>query len=101
MSAYDSKIAAKLLDLSVNKTNYNQAKNEWIFTGTVIDNGAPIKYCELCGHELRYEYIIVNQLNGRQLAIGSDCVKNYLMIEYSQISIHQLRKSRLLMMVRI
>lgn len=42
MSVYEDTIIQKLLSYSVEKTDYEIAKKEWVFEGTVIDNG-PIK----------------------------------------------------------
>ncbi|PGT90155.1 hypothetical protein COD17_09165 [Bacillus thuringiensis] len=34
--------------------------------------------CELCNHEeIRYEYRIVNWLNGNEMVVGSECIKKF------------------------
>jgi hypothetical protein len=82
---YETGIILKLCSLSVNKLDYNLAKTEWRFTGEIIDNQKPIRYCGLCGHNIQYEYILVNQFNGCRLPVGSECVCNYFNVHYDKV----------------
>ena len=88
-AVYEDQLISKLLSLSVSK-DIEIAKNEWLFNGEVIDYG-PIKdqikkiNCDLCGHPIRYQYIITNKENKRKMGIGSECIGNYTSVHYSRI----------------
>ena len=83
---YEEAVMASILGKSVEKERYDVAKREWEFTGTVDDHG-PIHnqmgktaHCQLCGHEIRYGYILANRISGARLEVGSECIGNYLEI---------------------
>ena len=62
-----------------------ELKKEWDFTGKVVDHGPikdqkPIKRCQLCGHNLRYGYILINSKNNKKVEVGSECIGNYMEI---------------------
>ena len=79
---YQDAISSKLLSFSLEKTDYQKALKEWSFNGGVIDHG-PIKdqmikaNCALCGHPIRYGYILQNKAAGRDIEVGSECIGNY------------------------
>jgi hypothetical protein len=77
ISEYERAIASKLIALSVSK-NYNEAKKEWIYNGEVNEHSAMLPgRCQLCGHGIRYGFIIHNKLNNMTLEVGSECIGNY------------------------
>jgi hypothetical protein len=43
----------------------------------IIDYGAPVGECGLCGHEIRYGYTLKNKVNGNEIIVGSECIHNY------------------------
>lgn len=45
-------------------------------TGEVIDLVKPVGKC-VCGHPIRYEYIIKNRYNGKIAKVGSECINNF------------------------
>jgi hypothetical protein len=67
---------------SVNKIDFNSAKEEWLITEKVIDNYVidcnDLPCCELCCHEkLRWQFEIQNKLNGNKLLVGSTCITKF------------------------
>jgi NAD-dependent SIR2 family protein deacetylase len=86
---YEDIIIKSLLRFSVNQ-DYEKAKLEWMFDGEVIDHG-PIHdqiktaNCSLCGHQIRYEYVITNKENKKRLGVGSECIGNYGIVHPSRI----------------
>jgi len=73
-----------LLSNSNEKEDFNKAKTEWHFDGTVIDNNDGMEIdeerpsCELCEHEdLRWQFIIINKYTSISLRVGSTCIKQF------------------------
>lgn len=88
--AYESSVINAVLGHSVSK-DYDKAKMEWDFTGTVNDYGElklqkPVKKCQLCGHPIRYGYILKNNKNGKKVEVGSECIENYVNITPRKIN---------------
>jgi hypothetical protein len=84
MEKYTDKCKKNLLENSIEKENYENAINEWHFYHEVIDNNEFIDInvsrpsCELCEHEdLRWQFVIYNINNDRQLKVGSSCIKQF------------------------
>lgn len=84
-AVYEEIIVSSLLRYSVSQ-DYNKAKNEWSYDGEVIDHG-PIKdqmgkmHCTLCGHPIRYEYIITNKESKKKIGTGSECITNFMNVD--------------------
>ena len=83
-NAYEMTLISSILAKSVSVV-YDEAKREWDFTGTVNDYGPvnqqkPTQKCQLCGHPIRYGYILNNKKNSNIVEVGSECVGNYLNI---------------------
>lgn len=79
---YENSVISSVLGHSVSK-DYDKAKLEWGFTGDVNDYGPlkdqkPVKKCQLCGHPIRFGYILKNSKNNKKVEVGSECVCNYL-----------------------
>jgi hypothetical protein len=82
MEKYTDKCKKNLLENSIEKENYEIAINEWHFYHEVIDNNEFVDVsrpsCELCEHEdLRWQFVIYNINNDRQLKVGSSCIKQF------------------------
>lgn len=82
---YEDAVIRSVLRLSHEKTNYNKAKQEWKFSGEVVDHGPireqkPTKHCQFCGHNIRHGYILGNTVNKRRIEVGSECVYNFVTI---------------------
>jgi hypothetical protein len=84
MEKYTDKCKKNLLENSIEKESYENAINEWHFYHEVIDNNeftdidVSRPSCELCEHEdLRWQFVIYNNNNGRQLKVGSSCIKQF------------------------
>ena len=70
--------AANILPLSVEKARLADAVKEWLYSGDMYDLEAPIDKCELCDHpDIRYQFKIVNRLNGNELLVGSECINKF------------------------
>ena len=88
---WDRKLMERMVELSV-ADNYEEAKEEWIATGSVWwggDENAPewvlnsqqgVGKC-LCGHSVVYHFEIVNTENGVVECIGSDHINTYLIMK--------------------
>jgi hypothetical protein len=81
--AYEANIIASVLAMSVEKNDYEQAKKEWVFSGIIEDYGEikfqqPVHKCQMCGHQIRYGYVLNNLINGKSVTVGSECVENYM-----------------------
>lgn len=48
----------------------------WVFDGEVIDLGRMCGNC-LCGHPIRYEFIIHSADRSRQAIVGSECIEHF------------------------
>jgi len=82
MEKYSEKCKKNLFENSIEKENYDIAVNEWYFNHEVIDNNEKENNfkssCELCEHEdLRWQFVIHNINNKRQLKVGSSCIKQF------------------------
>jgi len=88
---YWKKVRETLLSKSANKEDYDEAKMEWDFIESWEDYPGR---CQLCGfHPIRYHFLIKNRLNKNELAIGSECVDNYLKLrEMGSTEIHWMVK---------
>jgi hypothetical protein len=70
--------AANLLPLSVEQRRFAIALCEWVYVGDMYDMETPSGTCELCGHpEIRYQFKIVNQHNGNEMLVGSECINRF------------------------
>lgn len=70
-----------IFSFSVNKSNLSQALKEWLYTGDMFDLEQPIEECELCEHpEIRYQFKIINQHNGNEMLVGSECINKFQII---------------------
>ena len=70
--------AANLLPLSEETSNLKAALHEWVYSGEMYDLTEPIETCELCEHpDIRYQFKIVNTLNGSELLVGSECITKF------------------------
>ena len=77
VSIWYKRAKAKLLKLS-QSTIFKDAMREWKFTWLVVDHGAPIETCQLCGHpDVRYHYEIFNATTDEVLQVGSECIKKF------------------------
>lgn len=72
-ASYEEKVTRNLLAVS-NSQNYAEAVREWSLAEVFT---APFR-CELCGHVIKHNFRIVNQMNGNKLRIGCCCVENYI-----------------------
>ena len=61
--------------------------NKWEFTGQVNDNKYMTDVC-VCGHFIRYEYIIRNIDTGETEKVGSECITNFK--EYNEALYNEL-----------
>lgn len=76
--SWAERAAENLLPLSVERACLAVALREWVYEGNVEDLEAPVETCQLCGQMgLRYQFEIVNRLNGNKLLIGSECIKRF------------------------
>ncbi|MFH1465629.1 MAG: hypothetical protein ABIO70_14680 [Pseudomonadota bacterium] len=76
--SWDTRAAANLLPLGVERTRLATALREWVYEGNVEDLEAPVESCEICEHPgIRYQFEIVNRHNGNALQIGSECIKRF------------------------
>ena len=77
MSTYTQRVADSILPLSVAGT-LPEAFQEWYFTDNIEDHMSADEECQLCGHEqLRYHFEIENELNKKQLWVGSSCILKF------------------------
>ena len=88
---WDRKLMERMVELSV-ADNYEDAKEEWIATGSVWWGGndeAPdwvtnsqqgVSKC-LCGHNVVYHFEIRNLENGNVECVGSDHINTYLIMK--------------------
>ncbi|MGE6504403.1 hypothetical protein ACQKF0_29660 [Bacillus wiedmannii] len=66
-----------LLKKSEEKEDFPTARQEWLYKG-LEDNESCEAECELCNHEeIRYEYMIINNLNNNVMIVGSECIKRF------------------------
>ena len=73
-----SRSANNLFPLSAEKRDLASALREWLYLGDMYDLGAPCEACELCEHpDIRYQFKIVNRLNGNEMLVGSECINRF------------------------
>ena len=87
MHHYNKRIIDKLTSLSsVKLYKLEDISNEWFYTGECIDNGGGaetednyLEYiCELCEHKnIRFHFIIRNDINDNELKVGSTCITKF------------------------
>ena len=78
MNMWYSKARENLLTKSVESQNFKQALSEFKYIG-VEDNQTTDKNCELCDHpNIRYEYLVENQINQNTLIVGSRCIEKFI-----------------------
>lgn len=100
-NVYETSVINAINGLSTSD-KYNEAKNEWEFNGKVIDYGPikdqkPKQKCNLCGHNVRYAYVLNNTKNGKSIEVGSECIENYIMITPAVLSKMESAKKNLKM----
>lgn len=72
------RVRENILPLSEEKQEVSKALEEWEYFGDMNDLEIPSEDCELCGHQdIRYQFEIVNRLNGNKLLIGSECITRF------------------------
>lgn len=77
MSNFPQRVRDNILPLSENET-VTEAFDEWVFAEETIDHEQPVEVCQLCEQEdLRYHFLIENELNGNQLWVGSQCILRF------------------------
>ncbi|MFH1465162.1 MAG: hypothetical protein ABIO70_12320 [Pseudomonadota bacterium] len=75
--SWDTRAAANLLPLSVERTRLAVALREWVYEGNVEDLEAPVESCQLCEHPgIRHRFEIANRHNENALNVGSKCVES-------------------------
>jgi hypothetical protein len=77
MSNFPQRVRDNILPLSENET-VADAFDEWVFAEETIDHEECVEICQLCEQEdLRYHFLIENELNGNQLWVGSQCILRF------------------------
>jgi hypothetical protein len=87
---WDKVLKRRMVELS-NADNYDDAKEEWIATGSVwwgglnavpdwVENSEKGQGKCLCGHTVVYHFEILNTENGNIECVGSDHINTYLII---------------------
>ncbi|MFN9470991.1 hypothetical protein [Acidovorax sp.] len=77
MSNFPQRVRDNILPLSENEA-VADAFNEWVFAEETVDHEQCIEVCQLCEQEdLRYHFLIENELNGNQLWVGSQCILRF------------------------
>jgi hypothetical protein len=95
MSNYDDRIAHKLLMLSANSNDIEEAVLEWEWQGECESGHFE---CELCGKKNlldRFKLINVVKEGDVYLWVGSDCVKNYLKLSKEDVKKLDLKSKEL------
>jgi len=76
--SWTERSAANLLPLSEERSSLKVALREWVYSGETYDLIQPVETCELCEHpDIRYQFKIVNKLNGSELLVGSECITKF------------------------
>lgn len=84
MSSYPQRVSANILPRSVSQT-LPEAFREWSFTDTVEDHEEAEEVCQLCDQEqLRYHFLIRNELTSHELWIGSRCILKFGISVYDE-----------------
>lgn len=82
---WKQKAQEKLLPLSKEMGNLDEALKEWAYTGEAKDHGTPSKTCKLCDNTgLRYHFRIKNKNTGKTLQVGSSCILRFDIAVYSK-----------------
>lgn len=77
MPNFPQRVRDNILPLSENQT-LAEAFDEWRFAEETIDHEQRGEVCQLCEQEdLRYHFLIENELNGNQLWVGSQCILRF------------------------
>src|SRR5512138_891238 len=78
-AGWAKRAAENLLPLSEEKRDLATAFKEWAYhQGDATDLGSDRADCELCDHpDIRYQFGIVNLLNGNSLLVGSECIQKF------------------------
>ncbi len=77
MSGYPQRIAENMLPYSRSQ-DLATAFSEWRFTGEEVDHEIPCEICQLCDHvDLRYHFLIANELTHHEMWVGSECIKKF------------------------
>ena len=87
---WDKVLMRRMVNLSV-ADNYEEAKEEWLATGSVwwrgngempewVSNASQGANSCLCGHRITYHFEIQNTVNGITECVGSDHINSYLIM---------------------
>jgi|TARA_R100000482_G_scaffold93865_1_gene39135 hypothetical protein len=87
---WDKVLMRRMVNLSV-ADNYDEAKEEWLATGSVwwrgngeipewVSNSQQGEGSCLCGHRITYHFEILNTENGIRECVGSDHINSYLIM---------------------
>ena len=87
---WDKVLMRRMVNLSV-ADNYDEAKEEWLATGSVwwrgngeipewVSNSQQGEGSCLCGHVITYHFEILNTENGIRECVGSDHINSYLIM---------------------
>lgn len=72
------RVKINLLPVSEEKRDVKRALKEWKYLGDAYDLDFAEEVCQLCDHPgIRYQFEIVNTLNGNSLLIGSECINRF------------------------
>jgi len=72
------RVKNNILPLSLEKSDVKKALKEWLYQGNMYDVEIAEEICELCDHpNIRYQFEIINILNGNTLLIGSECINRF------------------------
>ena len=73
-----NRVSGNILPVSHEKFDVSIALKEWDYLGDMNDLELPSEDCEICEHQdIRYQFEIVNRLNGNRLLIGSECITRF------------------------
>jgi hypothetical protein len=77
-AGWAKRAAENLLPLSEDRDDLPVALKEWVYSGDMDDLEHERSSCGLCEHpDIRFEFEIVNRLNGNSLLVGSECIKKF------------------------
>ena len=72
------RVQKNVFPLSEEQDDIKKALSEWKYSGDMYDLEYAEEDCELCDHPgIRYQFEIVNTLNGNSLLIGSECINRF------------------------
>lgn len=75
------------------KTMMERVKDEWYAKTSYLIATTEV-HCQLCGAKNKYICYITNRLNGVELHVGTECIKNYKDINGADIALKQLRANQ-------